>query len=189
MYLFFDTETTGRPRQYRAPVTDLDNWPRLVQLAWVLTDAEGTELEAEEHIIRPDGFDIPDDAARVHGISTIRARAEGVEIGGVLLAFTAAIDRADTLVAHNMSFDEPVMGAEFLRAGLGNPVPIRPRVCTMEGSTEFCRLPGRYGYKWPTLDELHRTLFETPVDGAHQALVDVRACVRCFFELKRRQVL
>ena len=39
------------------------------------------------------------------------------------------------------------------------------------------------------MDELHRTLFETSVDGAHQALVDVRACVRCFFELKRRQVL
>jgi DNA polymerase-3 subunit epsilon len=189
MFLFFDTETTGKPRQYRAPVTDLENWPRLVQLAWVLTDAEGQELDAQEFIIRPDGFDIPEDAARVHGISTIRARVEGVPIHGVLLDFTMAIDRADTLVAHNMSFDEPVMGAEFLRAGLGNPVPIRERLCTMERTTDFCRLPGRYGYKWPTLDELHRTLFDEAVDGAHQALVDVRACARCFFELKRRQVL
>jgi len=30
MYLFFDTETTGLPRNWKAPVTDLDNWPRMV---------------------------------------------------------------------------------------------------------------------------------------------------------------
>jgi len=34
-YLIFDTETTGLPRNYKAPVTDGDNWPRLVQLAFL----------------------------------------------------------------------------------------------------------------------------------------------------------
>lgn len=35
-YLFIDTETTGLPKEYDAPYTDIDNWPRLVQLAWIV---------------------------------------------------------------------------------------------------------------------------------------------------------
>jgi DNA polymerase III epsilon subunit-like protein len=56
----------------------------------------------------------------------------------------------------------------------------------MQSSTDFCRLPGRYGFKWPTLQELHGILFGEPMEGAHRALSDVRACARCYGELKRK---
>ena len=46
MYLFFDTETTGLPKRWNAPVTDLENWPRLVQLAWIMYDDRGNMLES-----------------------------------------------------------------------------------------------------------------------------------------------
>lgn len=186
MYLFFDTETTGIPRNYRAPVEDLDNWPRLVQLAWLLADGHGYEVSAAEFIVRPDGFVIPDDAARVHGISTERARREGAALADVLAGVAAGIGNATTLVAHNMSFDEKILGAEFLRAGLPNPLTGKERLCTMQAGTDVCRLPGPYGFKWPKLQELHRALFEESFSGEHQALADVRACARCFFELQRR---
>ena len=55
MYLFFDTETTGVPKNYKAPPSDLLNWPRVVQLGWIVTDMQGRELKATNHIIRPDG--------------------------------------------------------------------------------------------------------------------------------------
>ena len=85
--LFFDTETTGVPRNYKAPASDLQNWPRLVQLAWLLTDAEGREIKSAEHIVRPEGFEIPAPAQKVHGISTAAALSEGVPLRDVLAGF------------------------------------------------------------------------------------------------------
>ena len=187
--LFFDTETTGVPRNYKAPASDVNNWPRLVQIAWLVADDDGAEIESAEYIIKPEGFTIPADAAKVHGITTEMALREGRELKAVLAEAVSHIEKAAQLVAHNIDFDEKILGAELLRAGLPNLVESRPRVCTMRSSTDFCRLPGAYGYKWPKLDELHRKLFNEPLAGAHRALVDVRACARCYFELRRLKVM
>ena len=70
MFLIFDTETTGLPKHDKAPLNDFDNWPRVVQLAWQLHDAEGRFIEAQNHLICPDGFVIPINAAMVHEITT-----------------------------------------------------------------------------------------------------------------------
>ena len=77
MFLFFDTETTGLPQRWNAPVTDVDNWPRLVQLAWIMCDDKGNVIEERSDIIKPEGFSIPVEASRVHGITTIKAQEEG----------------------------------------------------------------------------------------------------------------
>jgi DNA polymerase III epsilon subunit-like protein len=187
--LFFDTETTGVPRNYKAPASDLNNWPRLVQIAWLLANDDGTEIESAEYIVKPDGFTIPADAARIHGITTEVALREGAEIRVVLEGILSSLSKVSQLVAHNIDFDEKILGAELLRAGLPNVVETKLRLCTMRSSTDFCRLPGAYGFKWPKLDELHRKLFNKPLAGAHRALVDVRACARCYFELKRLKIV
>jgi DNA polymerase III subunit epsilon len=114
MYLFFDTETTGIPRSYKAPASDLKNWPRIVQLAWVLVDEQAVEVAAAEYIIKPDGFVIPKDATKVHGITTELALRNGADIQSVLAAIVANIQQASVLIAHNVSFDEKVLGAELL---------------------------------------------------------------------------
>lgn len=189
MYLFFDTETTGVPRNYKAPVTDLNNWPRLVQLAWLLADDAGNELSSAEYIVKPDGFTIPKEAAKIHGITTEKALESGIELALVLTKAHAAIEQASLLIAHNMAFDEKILGAEFLRADQSNVVATKQRLCTMQATTNYCRLPGPYGYKWPSLEELHKKLFNQSFSGAHNALVDVRACARCYFELKQRKVI
>ena len=191
MYLVFDTETTGIPRDHDAPASDIGNWPRLVQIAWLLADAEGHELRSQAFIIRPEGFVIPDGAVRVHGIDTETARQRGIEVGSALDAFATDLSEAEILVAHNVRFDERVIGAEFFRAGRkGNPIESKTRYCTMRETTDFCRIPGGpRGYKWPTLDQLHRTLFGVGLEAAHNAVVDVRACATCFFELKRRGII
>lgn len=189
MFLFFDTETTGLPQDWRAPLEKLDNWPRLVQLAWLLMDEHGQEINGKSAIIRPDGFSIPESAAAVHGISTERAQAEGEELDLVLDEFSRIIEEARILVAHNMSFDEKIMGAEFLRQEKAHQLFDRPKICTMYSATDFCQIPGPYGYKWPKLMELHERLFQEGFEGAHDALADVRACSRCFFELMDRGII
>jgi DNA polymerase III epsilon subunit-like protein len=144
MYLFFDTETTGIPRNYKASVSDLKNWPRLVQIAWLLTDEEANEVSSAEYMVKPEGFVIPMDAAKIHGITTELAHRNGAALPTVLTAVAAAIKKSSVLVAHNMQFDEKILGAEFLRSGYPNLAELKERTCTMQASTNYCRLPGPY---------------------------------------------
>ena len=187
--LVFDTETTGIPKNWKAPLTDLENWPRLVELAWILCDDGGQKVDDHSAIVRPDGFTIPADAARVHGITTERAVREGEDLRKVLGAFAEAVARAGTLVAHNMSFDEKIVGAELLRTRIPSTFDGKPRTCTMRSSTAFCGLPGKYGPKWPTLEELHVALFGVSPDVSHEAGADAAVCARCFFELRAKGVI
>lgn len=189
MYLFFDTETTGLPRKWKALVTDLDNWPRMVQIAWLAYDKGGNETQKKSFILKPDGFTIPDESSRIHGITTAHAEKEGVPLQFVLQEFAHAINSADTLVAHNMSFDEKIVGAEFLRNNLPNILDEKNKICTMEGSKDFCALEGQYGLKWPRLTELHQKLFGVDFAEAHNAENDIKATARCFWEMKKLGVL
>jgi DNA polymerase III subunit epsilon len=185
MYLFFDTETTGLPRNWRAPVKDLNNWPRLVQLAFLFYDRNGNKVSGGNYIIKPEGFSIPQEASRVHGISTEMAIHEGHPLKDVLLNFQSLIEQADYLVAHNMSFDEKIVGAEFLRNNMPDAVASKKKICTMQSTTSYCAIDGPYGYKWPKLSELHYKLFKTGFDEAHNAAVDINATAKCFWELRR----
>ena len=189
MYLIFDTETTGLPKSWNAPVEDKDNWPRMVQLAWVQCDASGKEIARHSYIIKPEGFTIPSDVVKIHGITTERAIKEGTDLKKVLMEFSKAISDSTVLVAHNMSFDEKIVGAEFLRANIGNRLFETRRICTQKLSTDFCKLPGPYGYKWPSLPELHSVLFKDDFKEAHDAAIDAVICSKCFFALKERGVI
>lgn len=185
MYLFFDTETTGLPRNWKAPVSDLNNWPRLVQLAFLYYDRNGNMISGGDFIIKPEGFTIPIDASKIHGISTEKALREGQSLLPVLQHFNSLIEQASYLVAHNMSFDEKIVGAEFLRSGMQNSIPQKNKICTMESTTNYCAINGPYGYKWPKLSELHYKLFRTSFEEAHNAAVDISATAKCFWELRK----
>lgn len=115
MYLFFDTETTGLPKRWNAPVTDLENWPRLVQLAWMEYDAVGKVLDSRDVIIYPEGYTIPPEVSRLHGITTSMAQEKGRPLKEVMEEFAEKIDGAAALIGHNIGFDECIVGAEFER--------------------------------------------------------------------------
>ena len=186
MKLFFDTETTGLPKRYNASIEDLDNWPRIVQIAWLKYDDSGNFLSEHEYIIKPNGFEIPESASRIHGITTKKALDLGVNLKPVLKEFSSEINKADKIIAHNISFDEKIVLSEFFRNNIKHNLNITPKICTMQSSTNYCKIPGRYGkYKWPNLIELHNFLFNCNFESAHNALADVQACAKCYFELKR----
>ncbi|MFA6994900.1 MAG: 3'-5' exonuclease [Patescibacteria group bacterium] len=190
MYLFFDTETTGLPRNYQAPLDDFLNWPRIVQLAWSLYDEDGGLWESYNYIIKPVGFIIPEESTKIHHISQERARQEGIELQLALKYFLRDVDGAATLVAHNIDFDEKIIGSELLREKLINPLTAAHKICTMKSSAAYCQIASsRGGYKWPNLMELYTCLFKIGFADAHDAMIDVKACAECFFELKRRGVI
>lgn len=185
MYLFFDTETTGLPKNWKAPVTDLNNWPRLVQLAYLLYDAQGNKIAEGDYIIKPEGFTVGAEATKIHGITTERAIQEGIPLSQGIETLLNQLAQATHIVAHNLSFDEKIVGAELLRLGKPNVLDSKKKICTMNATTDFCAIPGNYGYKWPKLSELHYKLFKTHFDDAHNAAVDIEITAKCFWELKR----
>jgi len=190
MYLIFDTETTGLPQNYSAPLTDFDNWPRCVQLAWQVHDVNGKLISSGDHIIKPDGFTIPFNSEKVHGISTERAHEEGIPLNEVMEIFSRDLEKCTFVIGHNLEFDLNIMGSEYLRMEQENPLAKKVPIDTKDESTEFCAIPGGRGrYKWPTLAELHNKLFEIGFEEAHNAAADVDATARAFLELVRIGVI
>ncbi|MEN3323289.1 DNA polymerase III subunit alpha [Mariniflexile soesokkakense] len=188
MYLIFDTETTGLPKRWDAPITDTDNWPRCIQIAWQLHDGLGNCIEHQDYLVQPDGFNIPYDAEKIHGISTELAQEQGIPLAEVLEKFNEALSKTKFVVGQNVKFDLNIMGAEFVRGDVANPLQELPVLdtCT-EHTASLCQIPGgRYGkFKLPTLTELHEYLFNVPFSEAHNATADVEATTRCFLELIR----
>lgn len=186
--LFFDTETTGLPKNWKAPVHQLDNWPRLVQIAWQVYSSNGDLLEEHDYVIKPDGFIISSEASAVHKITTEKALETGLDLLTILKVFSSSVKSCGLMVAHNYSYDYNIMGSELLRNGLENSLKDKENICTMKASTEFCKIPGPYGYKWPKLEELYDILFRESFN-AHNALDDIKATARCFWALRDKKII
>lgn len=189
MYIIFDTETTGLPKNWSAPITDTDNWPRCIQIAWQLHDELGNLIEHQDYLVKPEGFDIPYDSERIHGISTDLAMQKGIPLQEVLVKFNEALSKAKFVVGQNVGFDVNVMGCEFYRMQMDSPMAKMPVLdtCT-EVTANLVKIPGGRGgrFKLPTLTELHEFLFGVPFGEAHNATADVEATTRCFLELIRK---
>lgn len=189
MILVFDTETTGTPKNYRAHVSDSSNWPRLVQFAWM---ESGDDAPGDMHccIVRPDGFTVPAEASAIHGITQERAVSEGIRLDDALGdAWWDAVRRAEFLVGHNVAFDLSIIGAELHRLGRSQQMAFwmsMPWRCTMVAGTDICKLPGKYGYKWPKLRELYSVLFGREPTDQHDAAGDVLATAECYYEMVKR---
>lgn len=192
MILFFDTETTGFV-QDRLPVDHPDQ-PYIVQLAAELTEDDGEPVAGFSFIIDPGigEITIPAKASDVHGITDERAVALGVSSEFALGAFTHLYQRADLVVAHNIKFDRAVIETAISRH-YRKIMPLRkPLFCTMEAATPIVNLPptermiaaGFNKPKPPKLEECIRHFFDENLEGAHDALIDVRACSRVYFHLK-----
>jgi DNA polymerase III epsilon subunit-like protein len=193
-YLVFDTETTGLftadPKEYR----DIEQFPRIVEIAWVLFE-DDREISSGEYIIRPDGFEIPERASNLHGIATEKALTIGIDREIVFDRFLADFKACDKIVAHNIKYDKTVVASELCRmrrSTIAQEFFTKRYECTMMSTIKLCQLPktnGHKGFKWPKLQELHNFLFESQFDDAHSALADVRATYRCFRDLIKRGVI
>lgn len=192
MILVFDTETTGLPLNYNASAEDLNNWPRIIQLAYSVYDQPEKEIKRFCKLIRPDGWNMPTGEFWVkNGFNQEKSLSEGVPIKEVLDEYTQDRLKCRFTVAHNMNFDSKIIRSEMIRAGISTEFKAE-KVCTMMKTISFCNLPhknGRKGKKFPTLTELHYKLFNTGFVGAHDAGNDVDACAKCFFELVKRGVI
>lgn len=181
--LFYDVETTNKANFKLPP--DHKSQPRVVQLAAQLICGEGGEIGALNVIVKPRQFDIPKEASAIHGITTEYAMKHGVCLSWVVGAFHDLAAAADLHVAHNHDFDSFMMKGECAR--MATEFPVRQSFCTMKEMTDVCMLPGKYGWKWPSLLEAYRHCFQKDFVGAHNAMVDVNACKEIYFWLMEQR--
>lgn len=192
MFLFLDSETNGKIKDMSRPMTDVDNFPRVTQLAWQLYDKDHLLIIEQQEMILPDGWEIPNEKFFIdNNMSTERCRETGLPIQKVLARFLLDLNRCEYMVAHNFAFDYPIIGAEMIRAGMRAEKKLKG-ICTMKSTTDFCKLPSNYGkggFKWPKLEELHKILFDAEMENAHDALYDVSITAKCFFECLKRNII
>ncbi len=190
-YLFFDTETTGLPIDFDLPRCFVDNWPRRVHLIWLVTDDQGNRLKTADHIIKPDGFTIPQGASDLHGITTQVALKKGNDLAEVIAEFLNDFRDTDFIVGHNIEFDKNVVGAEMIRMGMRDIMDSKLAICTLKSSMDFCAIPNKKGdgFKYPNLQELYIRLFSKPFEDAHNSLSDITATEKCFWKLVQLGVI
>ncbi|WP_185873618.1 DNA polymerase III subunit alpha [Blattabacterium cuenoti] len=187
MYLIIDTETTGLPKSYKLPIDNTDNWPRMVQLAWQCHDYMGNLIEFKNFIIKPDNYEIPFNAFKIHGINNEKAQKEGYNLNFVLNEFKKIFKKSQCIIGHNLNFDKKIIECEFFRIKKNIFFKKKSLIDTKNVSINYCQLPGiKTKFKWPTLNELYYKLFGIEFTKKwHNAKNDVKATARCFLELLR----
>jgi DNA polymerase-3 subunit epsilon len=195
--LFFDTETTGLV-DWDRPIDDPAQ-PKVIQLAAILEDDAGNEMTILKTLIRPEGWFVPDKVSAIHGITTEQCLIYGVRLSSAVRLFLDLLSNARLLVAHNISFDMRMMmisylavaGDDAMRKSKLHTIPV---FCTKEQSASIVNLPptermiaaGMNKPKDPKLSEAYQFFFNERLEGAHDALVDVRACARVYHAIQER---
>jgi DNA polymerase III epsilon subunit-like protein len=181
--LVFDTETTGLPESFKAPVTETSKYPYIVQLSWIVYDTVSLTVDRiQDHVINC-GIEIPQEATSVHGITTQLSKQKGISINVALDLFDIDLNLVDLVVAHNISFDRNMYMVESIRNHrIQYMTPDKSTYCTMKKSIKMCNIkkPSSGGLKYPKLVELHKVLFNSTPKGVHDSLVDVLICLRCY---------
>lgn len=198
---FYDTETTDLPL-WKKPSNDPDQ-PHIVQLAFLLTDGEGNKIAAMDTLIKPplSGWVMTEKAFEAHGITTEKAEAYGIPLVSALEAFMENWENSTKRIGFNEPFDARLVRIALKRAAViteiddwGDRWKGAPAHCVLQMSRKIVNLPPSEAmqaknmkmHKTPTLKEAYQHFFGEPLDGAHDAMVDVNATARIFFHLNRK---
>jgi DNA polymerase III epsilon subunit-like protein len=209
--LIFDTETTGLPKNQKAEpsIMNIDDWPYIVQLSWILYDTDTCNLISEsDNIIKlENNVEISEESINIHKITKQICKTKGVYLSDVLQKFMKNFQICDLCVAHNMQFDNKILIVEMIRnllnhkkdeTGFNSKLVMwqtfsnsKKMFCTMQETVDLCNIKaisskfgGKEYVKFPTLGELHEYYFGYKPKNLHNAFTDVMICVRCFHMLK-----
>lgn len=187
--LVFDCETTGLiPKQRKY---NIDTYPYIVQLSWLCFNIDTNELNDYDTIIKQEN--IPKESSDIHGITTEYSLKHGQDINDVLNIFIQHWNKADMIVAHNLSFDLNMIQTECKRHNIQLEFKDKILYCTMKNSIDLCGIkkpsqfrPGSFYYKYPKLNETFKYLFPNEtinINKLHNSFVDIYLCFICFYKL------
>ena len=207
-FLFFDIETTGLLGAKKTEINycNSKHFPYIVQLSWQLQQCENgtfTTISTSDFIIKPDGYNIPPESSKIHGITQETALKKGCPIKNALTKFIEDLTLYSStyLVCHNIEFDVTILFYHLFKNDKEKFMKFKnqsiPCICTMLDSIALCKLPSvskftkaNDPYKYPKLSELYRHLFSSdPVGQLHNSRFDVECTIMCFKELMKLELL
>jgi DNA polymerase-3 subunit epsilon len=180
-YLVIDTETTGL-FDFSKPA-DADGQPRMASLSLIELDDELAQLSGCQLFVQPDGWSMSEQAASVNGLTDEFLTKHGAPVANVLEAYTHLIDGGLIVMAFNAQYDLKILRGELRRADMDDRFDRTPNICVMKACTDLCRIPGKYGWKWPKLHEACQH-FGIKLNDAHTAIGDALATAEIARRLK-----
>lgn len=174
--MVFDTETTALVANHSLP---LSAQPHVVEFYGAILNARGDVVEEMEFLCKPP-VPITEEITKITGISPSMVE-ECLPFAEYAEALQHFIESADSVAAHNLSYDFFVLGSEFERLGTKLNWPI-VRICTVEQTVHL------RGHRM-NLSSLHEHLFGETFIGAHRARRDVEALIRCFNRLREEDMV
>ena len=185
-YMVLDTETTGLPKmingEYYSPsMTQYYAFSRMIELGYIIYDSQHKEIKRESLLIKPDGFNV--ESVHIHQITHEYACEHGIPIADVFAIFSADLDNAGTIVAHNAQFDLHILRAEchvYDETKLLKKIESKTIVCTKELGKQFLKTESEHG---PRLYALYEHFFDVPANQEHRALSDVLLCAKCYVKM------
>lgn len=192
--LVFDVETTGLPIGKNPSISELDKWPYIVQLSYIMYDTLANEIDLSynEILKLPEYIDISEESIKLHKITKEINQTIGIDRRIALQMFNAVLKRADIVVGHNISFDKRMIMVECARNAVyhrfNDKGVKKDEYCTMKKGVDVCKiektsLKGEKYFKYPTLSELYNHLFQEIPKNTHNSFVDVLLCLRCYIKL------
>lgn len=191
----FDTETTGLPSSYILEKENVSTWPYILQFSFVVYDMELHQVVTlvDEIICLPSNITISKESENIHGISKEMVEKKGVALEPLLNIFLEYCEKSELVIGHNVEFDYKMVCAELMRLSESEKFRkfkfAKNFFCTMKSTINLCNIKaisksGKEYVKYPSLKELHFTLFKREPKNLHNAINDVLICFRCFYKLK-----
>ncbi len=180
--LVIDTETSDKPRKWQASTQQVNKWPYILQIAWVICNNKGDILETRDFYIYPgEKFEINKDSFQLHNITKEFLLEKGLDRTTVLSFLADDIRKySPMIVGHFLRFDLKMLEVSFNRAGLQQNFKDQDKFCTMY----YSRPKAPYTHQqFQRLDELYYSLFDKHIKNYHNALADTLATKACFFKL------
>lgn len=186
MYLIFDVTPTEKPKNYKAPFSEVSAWPRMLHISWIVLGADFKPIEDYDCVVQRDGLRVTKKMITYGRLDEEEATKKATDLDDVLVQFAKSVEKADYLIAHNVNMNACVLAAEYMRAGEHPNLFSKEHICLMQEATFYCKIPNnRGGYKWPSLTELYAVLFKQRYAPAGNARADVIAAARSFIMLRK----
>lgn len=189
--LFFDLETSGIPER-NSPYNIIQKYDnaRILQIYFCVYEI--ITLKNYKKIFEYDSYvdvDFEIKNSDIHGITKEISKG-GKKIEIIINEITEHFLNTDIIVSHNIDFDMNILKSEFYRAlkiiRLEN-INKKQTFCTMKEMKNIIKLPGKYDFKYPSLEELYFFLFNKKISRQkHSAIEDTNILVQCFFEMLKK---
>lgn len=180
-YLVIDTETSGLPKNWKAPYSKENNWPHIIQIAWIVYDRYATEVDRKNLFIRNDDFSIEESSQKIHHITSEFLQLHGKPLNIVMQQFyDDVLKYQPTIIGHFIEFDYHMVNVEFFRLGIPNALLHLPIFCTMKASKSYVKNPSVELLK---LNDFYQELFNESPKDFHNALSDALNTAKIYFHL------